>query len=60
MIKILICIFAIIGMVYTCTKVAGAISWVFKYRETIEAYAKLMNNNKEKNADRKRNLQNCR
>lgn len=40
-------IFAGIGMIYTCKLIAKAILWVVKYKEAIEAYAKLQNANKE-------------
>lgn len=40
-------IFAAIGIIYTCTTITKVVLWVVKYRETIEAYAKLIDNNKE-------------
>ena len=40
-------IFAVIGIIYTCTTITKVVLWVVKYRETIEAYAKLIDKNKE-------------
>lgn len=47
MTSVLIGIFTAIGMIYTCKLIAKAILWVVKYKETIEAYAKLQNANKD-------------
>ena len=44
---IIIAILAIVGAITTIKAIANAIVWIAKYKEAIEAYAKLMNTNKE-------------
>lgn len=45
--QLILAIFAIVGAITTIKTIANAIYWVAKYKETIEAYAKLQNANKE-------------
>ena len=45
--QIIIAILAIVGAITTIKAIANAIYWLVKYKEAIEAYAKLMNANKE-------------
>lgn len=45
--QIIIAILAIVGAITTIKAIANAIYWVAKYKETIEAYAKLQNANKD-------------
>ncbi len=44
---IVIGIFAGIGVVYSAIKIAQAVLWVMKYKNTIEAYAELLKAKKE-------------
>lgn len=44
---VVIAIFAGIGIVYSAIKIAQAVLWVVKYKNTIEAYAELLKIQKE-------------